>query len=314
MSLAFDPLRRLAALSGTWSQASASVERIKGVLDARPALAVAARPVPPPEGPVGVELRDARLAYGGQPVLDGLSFVAAAGRTTALVGPSGAGKTTVFHLLTRLVDPDAGEVLVGGRPAAAMELGALRGLFSVVSQDALLFDDTIRENLLLGRRDVSEARLREVLEAAHLDAFVAALPLGLETPVGPRGSALSGGQRQRVAIARALLRDRPVLLLDEATSALDAGTEALVQDALDRLARGRTTLVIAHRLSTVRAADRIVVMAAGRAVDQGTHRELLARGGLYADLHRMQFRDEAAPPAPDEALSVTPGSGEGGEA
>jgi subfamily B ATP-binding cassette protein MsbA len=295
MSLAFEPLRRLAAMSGMWSQASASIDRMRAILEARPALVSPARTLPPPVGAPEIILRDVHLAYGGQPVLRGLGFVAEAGKTTALVGASGAGKSTVFNLLTRLVDPSAGEVTVGGVPVAGMELAALRRLFSVVSQDAMLFDETIRENILLGRTDVSEARLREVTVAAHVADFTDALPLGLDTPAGPRGSALSGGQRQRVAIARALLRDTPVLLLDEATSALDTRSEAIVQDALDRLAAGRTTLVIAHRLSTVRAADRIVVMEAGRAVDQGTHEELLARGGLYADLYRLQFREEGAP-------------------
>ena len=304
MSLAFDPMRRLAALSGMWSQASASVERLRDVMDARPALRQPAAPLPPPAGVPRIELRDVHLAYGEQPVLRGLSFVAEAGRTTALVGPSGAGKSTVFHLLTRLVDPGAGEVLAGGLPVQGLDLVALRGLFSVVSQDALLFDETVRDNILLGRHE-SEARLREVVEAAHVADFLGSLPQGLDSPVGPRGSALSGGQRQRVAIARALLRDTPVLLLDEATSALDTRSEAVVQEALDRLAAGRTTLVIAHRLSTVQAADLIVVMESGRAVDQGTHEELLARGGLYAELHRLQFRDPEEAPA--ASVSGAPG-------
>ena len=232
-----------------------------------------------------------RLAYGGQPVLRGLTLTAEAGRATALVGASGAGKSTVFNLLTRLVDPDEGEVTLGGVPVGAMDLPTLRGLISVVSQDALLFDETIRENILLGRTDVSEARLMDVVEAAHVADFLPGLARGLDSPAGPRGSALSGGQRQRVAIARALLRDTPVLLLDEATSALDTRSEAVVQQALDRLSVGRTTLVIAHRLSTVRAAHRIVVMDQGRAVDEGRHEELLARGGLYAELYALQFRE-----------------------
>ena len=291
MSLAFEPLRKLANMSGMWSQAGASIDRMRAILEERPRLVSPQRPLAPPEGVPAIVLRDVHLAYGDQPVLRGLGFVAEAGKTTALVGASGAGKSTVFNLLTRLVDPSSGEVTVGGVPVTGMDLAALRRLFSVVSQDAMLFDETIRENILLGRTDVSEARLREVVEAAHVADFADGLPLGLDTPAGARGSALSGGQRQRVAIARALLRDTPVLLLDEATSALDTRSEAIVQDALDRLAAGRTTLVIAHRLSTVRAADRIVVMEAGRAVDQGTHGELLARGGLYAELYRLQFRD-----------------------
>lgn len=172
-----------------------------------------------------------------------------------------------------------------------MKLHQLRSLFSVVTQEALLFDETLRENILLGRTDVSDARLKEVLDAAHVSDFLTKLPDGLDTHVGPRGSALSGGQRQRVVIARALLRDTPILLLDEATSALDAQSEHVVQEALDRLAAGRTTIVIAHRLSTIRGADKIIVMDRGKVIDQGTHDELLARGGIYADLYRLQFQD-----------------------
>ncbi|MDE3027877.1 MAG: ATP-binding cassette domain-containing protein, partial [Paracoccaceae bacterium] len=156
--------------------------------------------------------------------------------------------------------------------------------------DTALFDETIRDNILLGRQNVSEARLREVMDAAHVSEFVSSLPKGLDTPAGPRGSGLSGGQRQRVAIARAILRNAPILLLDEATSALDAHSEALVQEALARLSQGRTTLVIAHRLATVRDADKIVVMQQGLVVDQGRHEELIARSGVYADLYNLQFR------------------------
>jgi subfamily B ATP-binding cassette protein MsbA len=173
-----------------------------------------------------------------------------------------------------------------------MALQDLRGLFSVVSQEALLFDETLRENIVLGRKDVSDADLRHVLDAAHVSDFLPNLDKGLDTLVGPRGSSLSGGQRQRVVIARALLRDTPILLLDEATSALDAQSEQVVQAALDRLSEGRTTLVIAHRLSTIRRADQIVVMDRGRVAEIGTHDALLEKGALYADLYRLQFRDE----------------------
>ncbi|SMY08965.1 ABC transporter ATP-binding protein [Flavimaricola marinus] len=292
MSLAFEPLRRLGNISGLWQAAAASIERIKSLFDAEPTLVSPSDPVPAPKDAPSIELQDVHLTYGDLPVLNGASFVAEAGKTTALVGASGAGKSTVFNLLTRLVDPSSGSATIGGVPTAAMALADLRGMISVVTQDALLFDETVRENVLLGQTDISEDRLSEVLDAAHVSDFLPNLPLGLNSPAGPRGSALSGGQRQRVAIARALLRDTPILLLDEATSALDTKSEAIVQQALDRLSQGRTTLVIAHRLSTVRAAHKIVVMEAGRVVDQGTHEELLARGGLYADLYALQFNSD----------------------
>ena len=198
----------------------------------------------------------------------------------------------MFHVLSRLVDPDSGEVAIGGIPIDAMSLGDLRRLFSVVSQEAPMFDESLRDNIVLALENVDEHAITSALEAAHLDGFVAGLPEGLATQAGPRGSQLSGGQRQRVAIARALVRNAPILLLDEATSALDAESEVRVQQALDRLSSTRTTLVIAHRLSTVRAADKIVVMENGRAVDEGRHEDLLARGGTYARLHELQFRDD----------------------
>lgn len=288
MSLAFQPLRRLGALAGTWQIAAASLDRIYAFLDLRPG--VSAPPTPRiVSADHGIRFEDVSLAYGTAQVLRGLTLEARAGETTAIVGPSGAGKSTLFHLLTRLVDPQAGRITLGGVGLTELDPVALRSQFAVVSQDAWLFDETLRENILLGRADVSDARLREVLEAANAAEFVDRLPMGLDTPAGPRGSALSGGQRQRIAIARALLRDAPILLLDEATSALDSASERLVAQALDRLSEGRTTLVIAHRLATVQGADRIVVMQAGQVVDQGRHADLLARGGLYAELCRLQL-------------------------
>lgn len=291
MSLAFQPLRKLGGLTGIWQVAAASLERLFRLFDTEPGIISPVAPVPAPREQT-IEVRDVHLAFGAHKVLQGTSFVAKAGQTTALVGASGAGKSTVFNVLTRLVDTDEGRVSLGGADIRTLDTGELRGLFSVVTQDALLFDETIRENILLGRTDVTPARLAEVLKAAHVDDFVQRLPHGLDTPAGPRGANLSGGQRQRVAIARALLRDAPILLLDEATSALDAQSEKLVQDALDRLSRGRTTLVIAHRLSTIRSADQIVVMNAGKVVDQGTHDALIAKGGIYADLYHLQFEQE----------------------
>ncbi len=292
MGFAFNPMRRLGGVSGLWQIAAAALERIRALFDAPVYLQDPVSPAPAPAGTPEITLTDVKLSYGETQVLNGMSFTATAGETTALVGASGAGKSTVFNLLTRLVDPQSGSARIGGVATADMTLADLRSFFSVVTQEALLFDASLRENVLLGRTDVSEARLNEVLDAAHVTDFLPQLEKGLDTLVGPRGSALSGGQRQRVVIARALLRDTPVLLLDEATSALDAQSEKVVQNALDRLSRGRTTLVIAHRLATIRSAHRIVVMDKGKVVDQGTHAELIARKGLYADLFKLQFGEE----------------------
>ncbi len=293
MGSAFDPVRRLAGLAGLWQSAAAGIERIRALFDTHPTLTIPAAPRPAPREVPEVRLENVELAYEDLPVLKGASFTAEAGKTTALVGASGAGKSTVFNVLTRLIEPRAGRVSIAGVPIEELELAELRSLYSVVTQDALLFDESVRENILLGRRDVPEEALQAALEAAHVSDFVGQLPDGLDSPVGPRGSNLSGGQRQRVAIARALLRDTPILLLDEATSALDTKSEAVVQAALEKLSHGRTTLVIAHRLSTVRDADKIVVMDQGRVAEEGTHDALLGRGGLYADLYNMQFREAA---------------------
>ena len=291
MGFTFNPLRRLGGISGLWQTAAAALERIKELMDAPVTLKSPKTPVAVPDGSSDIVLNGVSLSYGDAKVLDDLSLIAKAGQTTALVGASGAGKSTIFNLLTRLIDPQSGTVTIGGVPLKDMDINQLRGLFSVVTQEALLFDETLRENIVLGRENVSDAELQSVLEAAHVADFLPKLEHGLDTRVGPRGSALSGGQRQRVVIARALLRNTPILLLDEATSALDAQSEKVVQQALDRLSQGRTTIVIAHRLSTIRGADKIVVMDRGQIMDEGKHEELLARGGIYADLYRLQFED-----------------------
>ncbi|TVP73283.1 MAG: ABC transporter ATP-binding protein [Rhodobacteraceae bacterium] len=296
LGLLFDPMRRIVSLTAEWQSVLASLERTHALLQIEPEVTNPA----PPHAPVpardaaSVELRAVDFSYGAEPVLRDLSFFAPAGKTTAIVGPSGAGKTTVFGLLTRLADVSAGAVLIGGQDVRKMDLAALRGLFAVVSQDTALFDESIRDNIVMGAEDVTPEALQRALAAAHVDDFLPQLSDGLQTLAGPRGSSLSGGQRQRVAIARALLRDAPILLLDEATSALDAKSEAVVQDALEQLAEGRTTLVIAHRLSTVRRADQIIVMDHGTVVEQGTHETLLAQGGTYARLYALQFKAEAA--------------------
>ncbi len=293
MALVFEPLRRLGSVSAQWAQARASLERLHGLLDVVPTLTSPAKPKPVPKPSTGqrLELRNVSFAYSDLPVLENASFVAEAGQTTALVGPSGAGKTTVFHLLSRMADPQTGQVLLSGTDLRELDLRDLRRQFSVVSQESALFDEAIAANVRMGADDLGDVALARALADANAAEFIDRMPMGAETRAGPRGSGLSGGQRQRVAIARALLRDAPILLLDEATSALDSQSEKLVTDALDRLSVGRTTLVIAHRLSTILQADKIVVMNKGRIEDEGRHDELLARGGLYADLYRLQFKD-----------------------
>lgn len=294
MSLAFQPLRRLGLMSGQWQMAAASIERLQMMLNERPTLISPANPKLPPTAAPIINLSNVTLTYSELPVLRSAEFTADAGKTTALVGASGAGKSTIFNVLTRLIDPTNGVITIGGIRTDQLSLSGLRGLISVVSQDAALFDETLRENILLGQTNVSDEQLKTALDAAYVSDFLYQLPEGLDSPAGPRGSNLSGGQRQRVAIARALLRDTPILLLDEATSALDTKSESIVQKALEKLSTGRTTIVIAHRLSTIRNADKIVVMDQGRVVDEGTHATLLAGGGIYADLHALQFSQEKA--------------------
>jgi subfamily B ATP-binding cassette protein MsbA len=215
------------------------------------------------------------------------------GETIALVGRSGSGKTTLVNMLPRFVNPNSGSILIDGIDIKELSLQGLRSQLSLVSQDVVLFEGTIGDNVGYGAlHEASPEEIRKALEAANLLAFVDGLPLGLDTPVGENASQLSGGQRQRLAIARALIKNAPILILDEATSALDNESERQVQASLELLMAGRTTLVIAHRLSTVQNADRIVVLDAGKIVEQGRHEELLAMEGLYAALYRMQFRDD----------------------
>jgi ATP-binding cassette subfamily B protein len=222
-------------------------------------------------------------------VLEGVSFHVVAGEKVAIVGPSGAGKSTIFHLILRFYQPTAGVVTFDGLRLSDLDPIALRGHIALVPQEVAVFASTVADNIRFGRPDASEAEIMQAAQTALADEFILRLPQGYDTSIGERGITLSGGQRQRLAIARAVLRNAPLLLLDEATSSLDAESETLVQAALERLTIGRTTLVIAHRLATVLACDRILVMDQGRIVEEGTHASLVAKNGLYARLAKLQF-------------------------
>jgi ATP-binding cassette subfamily B protein len=289
------------ALGETWGdvqKAAGAMERIGDLLHAQPAIASPATPVALPSPPRGeIAFDRVTFAYPGRPDLPALhdfSLTVRPGETVALVGPSGAGKSTVLRLLLRFYDPQTGSVRVDGVALSDADLGEVRARLALVAQDASLFSGSAEENIRFGREDADLDAVREAAVAAQALGFIEALPEGFETPLGERAKSLSGGQKQRLAIARALIRRAPILLLDEATSALDAENERLVQQALDAAMQGRTTLVIAHRLATVLKADRIVVMDAGRVVEQGAHAELVARGGLYSRLAKLQFGAELA--------------------
>jgi ATP-binding cassette subfamily B protein len=289
------------ALGETWGdiqKASGAMERISEILGARPAIAAPPSPKPLPVPARGeVAFEDVSFAYPGRPDLPALtnfSLAVRPGERVALVGPSGAGKSTVFRLLLRFYDPQQGVVRLDGVSLKDADPAEVRARLALVAQDASLFSGSALDNLRFGREEASVDELRAAARAAEAEAFLQALPQGFDTLLGERGKTLSGGQRQRVAIARALVRGAPILLLDEATSALDAENERLVQRALADAMQGRTTLVIAHRLATVLAADRIVVMDAGQVVEAGTHAELLAKAGLYARLAELQFGLQAA--------------------
>jgi ATP-binding cassette, subfamily B, bacterial len=281
---------------GELQRAAGATERLFELLDARPEIVAPAAPAPAPAAPRVLEFDDVTFAYAARPrrpALERFTLRIAAGERVALVGPSGAGKSTVLAMLLRFYDPQAGTVRVDGIDLRAMDPRAARALMAVVPQEPVIFAASVYDNVRYGRPGATRAEVEEACAQAFAQEFVAHLPQGLDTPLGERGVTLSGGQRQRLSIARALLADRPVLLLDEATSALDAESERMVQQALERLERGRTTLVIAHRLATVQHADRIVVMDRGAIVAQGTHAELMRQGGLYASLAQLQFLGDA---------------------
>ncbi|MGV3550413.1 ABC transporter transmembrane domain-containing protein [Rhizobium sp.] len=286
----------LGALSEVWSefsQASGAASRLIELLSEKPAIAAPDHPIALPTPPKGkVEFDQVQFAYPTRPTmsaLKGLSLTVNSGERVAIVGPSGAGKTTVFSLLLRYYDPDSGRVLVDGDDIRQADPEALRARIAIVPQDTTIFAASVHENIAFGAPDASRAQVEAAARAAHAEEFIKRLENGYDTEVGERGVMLSGGQRQRIAIARAILRNAPILLLDEATSALDAESETLVQTALDGLMEGRTTIVIAHRLATVLKADRILVLDGGVIVEEGTHQSLIEKGGIYARLASLQF-------------------------
>jgi len=287
----YGPIKKLSRVNASLQQAIAAAERIFEVLDRH--TEVRERPGAAVLQPFheSVEFREVLFAYDDQarPILKGVSFTVARGQVVALVGRSGAGKTTMMNLVPRFFDVTGGGILIDGVDVRDVTLTSLRAQIGIVTQETILFDDTVSSNIAYGRPDASRAEIEAAARAAHAHEFIATLSRGYNTMIGERGQRLSGGQRQRLAIARALLKNSPILILDEATSSLDTESELLVQEALANLMKDRTSFVIAHRLSTVRKADSIIVMDRGRIVDIGRHDELLARGGLYTRLHDLQL-------------------------
>jgi ATP-binding cassette, subfamily B, bacterial MsbA len=285
------PIKHLSDVMAPITRGLASVERALDLIDHSPREVGGSHDGGRARGDIRFEAVSLRYGEDGAAALDNITLQVRAGESIALVGPSGAGKTTLVNLLPRFVEPSSGSIWLDGVALAQWDMAALRRQFALVSQDVVLFNDSVAANVALGapQEPFDRERVRTALRSANLLDFVEGLPQGLDTVIGHNGNQLSGGQSQRMAIARAIYKDAPILILDEATSALDSESERAVQDALDRLMQGRTTLVIAHRLSTIEHADRVVAMEAGRVVEQGTHAELLARGGLYARLHAMQF-------------------------
>jgi subfamily B ATP-binding cassette protein MsbA len=294
--MAAQPIRALGNLNAIVQEAAAALHRTFAVMDEAPR--IHDKPDAKPLELTGGEIRfsDVAFLYGGEsPVLNGINLVAEPGRTTALVGRSGSGKSTLLSLVPRLYDATKGSILIDGQDIRNVTLKSLRASIAVVSQDVVLFDDTIRANIAFGRPGATDEEIIEAAKAAAAHDFILRLPEGYNTAVGSGGGRLSGGERQRISLARAFLKNAPILLLDEATSALDSESERLVQDAIGHLMQGRTTLVIAHRLSTVRDADKIVVMESGRIIETGSHEALIAKAGTYARLHRLQLADDGEP-------------------
>ena len=293
MLMLLTPLKSLAEVNGPMQRGIAAAETVFGLTDAEPERDTGTRDLGRARGHLVLENVSFRYPNAAALALNDVSLDVQPGQTVALVGVSGGGKSTFVNLVTRFYDPEGGRLLLDGVPYHDIALASLRGQLAMVSQNVVLFDDTLAANIAYGAEKIDQERLGAAIRAAHLTDVVARLPDGIDTRIGENGSRLSGGQRQRVAIARAIYKDAPLLILDEATSALDNESERAVQAALDTLMAGRTTIVIAHRLSTIERADRIVVMEAGQVMEQGTHDELLARGGMYANLYRLQFAAES---------------------
>jgi subfamily B ATP-binding cassette protein MsbA len=297
MLMLITPLKGLADVANPITRGMAAVDRALDFIDGLHHEPSGTTPLARAQGHVVFDQVTVRYAADGPPVLDALSLDIAPGEVVALVGPSGGGKTTLANLLPRFVEPQAGSIRLDGHDLASLQIGALRRQIAMVSQDIVMLNQSVADNVALGQA-VDRARVQACLEAANLGAHVASLPGGMDTLLGHNASDLSGGQRQRLAIARALYKDAPVLILDEATSALDNESERLVQQALARLVAGRTTLIIAHRLSTIERADRIVVLDRGRIAEQGTHAQLLEKGGLYSRLHQSDLQPAHEAPSP----------------
>ncbi len=293
----YKPIKDLLRLRNQFHQAAVSGEIVFGLLDMQSDIPEPAHPKPLQARNAPIRFENLSFSYGEKGALHGVTLTVPAGQMIALVGASGSGKTTLTNLLLRFYDPQSGSIRIGDTDIRAVHSKDLRSQIAVVTQDVILFNDTIRNNILLGRPDASEAEVIQAAKHAHAHEFILEKPEGYDTAIGERGAQLSGGQRQRVAIARAILRNAPILVLDEATSALDTESERIVQAALDELMEGRTTICIAHRLSTVQKADLIVVLAEGRIVEEGRHAELLARNGAYRRLYDLQFQTE--PPKDD---------------
>lgn len=299
------PLKQVSQIPTTAQGALAAAERLFEVLDQPTETQLDRGTETPTAFRDSLVFENVSFSYDAEPVLDGIDFVAPRGSVVALVGPSGAGKSTLADLIPRFYEPTSGRILLDGIDTRRIALPALRTLTGIVSQDTVLFNDTVRNNVAYGAGSrYSDAQIESAARAANAHEFISQLPEGYATLLGERGARLSGGQRQRLAIARALLIDPPILILDEATSALDTESERLVQEAIDRLLEGRTVFVIAHRLSTIEHADLILVLERGRIVERGTHRDLLSRGGVYARLHAMQFRERPRPAEAAEAVGA----------